>query len=861
MVDMQVHQKSASTFNEIEKLVQQLYQQNSPQQISQIQNILQTSQRSELGWQLADALLESQDENVRFFGALTFTVKINNDWCVRYYLHQYHDRVQCNLDDVVPLMRTAIMLPKPESDTRLIEESIKCFQSWVVYAHGAWTGKACQYTLRQLIPYIARPLWDHDIFEVAADCWTELMGTFPAFFTPESMVQLVEFLTSQNAQNLLSLIVKGEYEPEAVAYSRLLLAYGDVSLQDLAREQDSPPVQVLMRSLMQLLAFEGYAGAEDDICTPAMEFWQAYTEFLIDECHAKDDQVEPWMDSARRYVMQVVEQCWVKIRMPSEEVYAQWTSDAKGDFKVFRTDVVDLLQSAYTLLNAIIFDRFAHLTLESLRNQAWLHLEASLFCLNALAESISDDDTVDATLSTLFGSGLFAAMINDTLDIPSKTQQTALSLIISFTSFFERHIQFLPSMLSFLFVSIRTPALAGVAAKAVQSTCDSCRNSLVSEIDAFVEQYDDLLRCEDLESGTKERINGAIAAVIQALPSDQQKIASLGKLLAFVERDVMACLGFAETHVPVGAEEKGLCALRCLVSIGKYLQTPDDNPIDLESEPVTEDELYVATIWTPFQHRMVQSIYAVRGALGTNNGDVVEAICQVFRTGFRENFPGPFVFAPSVIETYVASTSLQTPRLENVLGTAGAMLSAHTRAGATRIDLSATRFLQHLFHITAAMDHNPANEPEVCSSCITLASKYVPHYLHIFLDPRYRDHFINFILLTIHSMQCQEIMPRRSAGFFWTSLFVRYDLKADVQELVDSILAQYGPQVTQAIINNIGGDAARSELENWTNPLRQMVSTEVRSRQWISEALSSRNFPSTKVDDAQKKLFLEQVMQ
>ncbi|KAL8922875.1 MAG: hypothetical protein Q9172_003381 [Xanthocarpia lactea] len=792
----------------MEKLVQQLYQQNSPQQISQIQNILQTAQRSELGWKLADALLESQEEHARFFGALTFTVKINNDW------------VQCNLDDVVPLMRTAIMLPKPESDTKLIEESIKCFQSWVVYAHGAWTGKACQLTLRSLIPCIARPLWDHDIFEVAADCWTELMGTFPAFFTPESMVQLVEFLTSQNAQNLLSLIVKGEYEPDAVAYSRLLLAYGDVSLQDLAREQNSPPVQVLMRSLMQLLAFEGYAGAEDDICTPALEFWQAYTEYLIDECHTKDDQVEPWMDSARRYVMQVVEQCWVKIRMPSEEVYAQWTSEAKGDFKVFRTDVVDLLQSAYTLLNTVIFDRFAHLTLESLRNQAWLHLEASLFCLNALAESISDDDTVDATLTTLFGSGLFAAMINDTLDIPSKTQQTALSLIISFTSFFERNIQFLPSMLSFLFVSIRTPALAGVAAKAVQSTCDSCRDSLVSEIDAFVEQYDNLLLSEDLESGTKERINGSIAAVIQALPSDEQKIASLGKLLAFVERDVMACLEFAENHALVGAEEKGLCALRCLVSIGKYLQTPDDNPIDLESEPVTEDELYVATIWTPSQHRMVQSIYAVRGALGTNNGDVVETICQVFRTGFRDNFPGPFVFAPSVIETYVASTNLQTPRLENVLSMAGAMLSAHTRAGATRIDLSATRFLQHMFQLIAAMDHNPANEPE-----------------------------------------CQEIMPRRSAGFFWTSLFVRYDLKADVHVLVDSILVQYGPQVTQAIINNIGGDAARSELENWTNPLRQMVSTEVRSRQWISEALSSPTFPSSKVDDAQKKLFLEQVMQ
>lgn len=32
---------------------------------------------------MADVLLASEDPNVRFFGALTFTVKINCNWCVR----------------------------------------------------------------------------------------------------------------------------------------------------------------------------------------------------------------------------------------------------------------------------------------------------------------------------------------------------------------------------------------------------------------------------------------------------------------------------------------------------------------------------------------------------------------------------------------------------------------------------------------------------------------------------------------------------------------------------------------------------------------------------------------------------------
>ena len=60
--------------------MQQLYLPGLPQKIARIQVILQKLQRSQDGWQFADALLQSQDDKVRFFGALTFTIKINHDW-------------------------------------------------------------------------------------------------------------------------------------------------------------------------------------------------------------------------------------------------------------------------------------------------------------------------------------------------------------------------------------------------------------------------------------------------------------------------------------------------------------------------------------------------------------------------------------------------------------------------------------------------------------------------------------------------------------------------------------------------------------------------------------------------------------
>lgn len=67
---------------DVEQLVKQLYQPGRSRVVAQIQDQLQQLQRSSDGWQMANALLGSEDVNVRFFGALTFTVKLNNDGSV-----------------------------------------------------------------------------------------------------------------------------------------------------------------------------------------------------------------------------------------------------------------------------------------------------------------------------------------------------------------------------------------------------------------------------------------------------------------------------------------------------------------------------------------------------------------------------------------------------------------------------------------------------------------------------------------------------------------------------------------------------------------------------------------------------------
>lgn len=66
-------------YDEIERLVKSLADPGNAKTISQNEATLRVLQRSSQGWEIADALLKSDDEQVRFFGALTLTIKLNAD--------------------------------------------------------------------------------------------------------------------------------------------------------------------------------------------------------------------------------------------------------------------------------------------------------------------------------------------------------------------------------------------------------------------------------------------------------------------------------------------------------------------------------------------------------------------------------------------------------------------------------------------------------------------------------------------------------------------------------------------------------------------------------------------------------------
>lgn len=73
------------------------------------------------------------------------------------------------------------------------------------------------------------------------------------------------------------------------------------------------------------------------------------------------------------------------------------------------------------------------------------------------------------------------------------------------------------------------------------------------------------------------------------------------------------------------------------------------------------------------------------------------------------------------------------------------------------------------------------------------------------------------------------------------------------------MLHQLGPLLAQALVYNVGGMAARSELDKISDPLKKLV-LQVRSKSWLDVALRSDSFPSDKVTEKEKNAFLQKVI-
>jgi hypothetical protein len=350
-------------------------------------------------------------------------------------------------------------------------------------------------------------------------------------------------------------------------------------------------------------------------------------------------------------------------------------------------------------------------------------------------------------------------------------------------------------------------------------------------------QYQQFLNGPTSDPYTKEKVIGGVAAIIQAITPESAKVAPLMALIENIERElaqtreVMKNGGDREL-----AELNGLTALQCLANVGKSLQVPDDIPINLyDDDNAAETEK--ARFWNGEQGQAVQSritgCFSILEVLG-NNGEAIDAVCAVLKSGYTETVPGPFVFPPSVTVSFLQQCSATTPHLESVVLTACTLISQHSRAGSERIDNEAHAVYQQVLSFAQALGR-PREDPAVGHNIIDVFHRLFPRYADVFLDS-------TFI---------------RAAGPANTTIIVSPEIAAKALQVVNT----FGQSLTQSLVRQVAGMGQRSELDSVAEPLRALFSAlPAQGKAWVEAGLWSEHFPPVVqgVGDAEKRRFLQQ---
>ncbi|KAI1844669.1 hypothetical protein JX266_009125 [Neoarthrinium moseri] len=969
-----------SSLDEVEQLVIKLYEPNSASAISHIQEVLQRLQKSPEGWQIAEGLLSRPSDNVKFFGALTFIVKLNTDsiedgdaqsvlrnlinwllksletgagvivirklcsaltthfihfshlWpsCVRRMLHflqtnstdidgtsapspenalrgltpqksvtalwfaaalaeeaektdpsstkyiSLHERLVNNVQDIALLLAHSL---SRGTEVQGQQEAIRCLQAWLLYAQRA-PNEQLKSALRPLLQPTIKCLVVDELYDNAIDLLTDTLSNWQNFFTREDYDLLYNLFDSNWSQEKYQNLQSGDFEFDSVQFGLLMVAFGDAQITELM-DASNERAQRFLAGLVGLLTAEGHPVAEDKIFVPALEFWSQFVENLVDNMYSEPQESVSWDTPPLSYLTQVVSHCWKKIQYPSLDVYNSWDSTERVGFGDARKDVSDLLQSVFTISGQPLISLFVDLTLQGVSNSAWAELEAAAFCLGSLSDCVSDSTSCDDILSKVFGSQLFDLLRQGQSVVPVRARQTCLSLIERYSDYFTRHAEYLPAALNLLFSAVGDHPLAGPSSKSIYRLCSSCRALLTSEVDAFLSQYESLRSAPNLDSLAEERVVGAIASIVQAVPDEATRLHAFRRLMVSLGTDVERSLQLKDYNsnvdpndpviaraydlaqrpsAPVASSEVALLAairaLRCLLGCAKGLQAPSESFVDLDAEESTSS-LTANPELEQMQRDIIGILARIKDVFGEST-EALDVICSILKAGFSETEPGPFVFSPQVITEFL--TSSWHNRVASAISTACVFVTSIYN-GSNKRQLPG--IIHQLLPWVVGLLHqlqDPVNDPELAQYGVEFTQKAMIKAPGTFIQLQPTTLLEYLFMFAIKMLNGREPLPKAAAADFWTSFITLKTSDQDTQSAIDSAMGHLGPMVAHSLVQNIGGKASRSELDKLSDPLKKLVVQHVHAKQWLEAALNDTSFPSDKVSHDDKALFLKKIV-
>ncbi|KAK2749846.1 hypothetical protein FQN57_005260 [Myotisia sp. PD_48] len=924
-------------------------------QAAAIQDRLLTLQKSAAGWMIADGFLGSDDPSVRFYGPLTLTMKINQDWnilnleqrmsllirlvdcfillinncetplvmrkffstmtcfffkpdapwtyCLRHiavslangkYLAEdasdsrsfeslalpslSHERLLAVLSYTSALAEEAsrYATERTESRNRLLEnavdaialvnygcqraikniegngnkqgtdqavntaqESISTLHAWLCSFYTAkYNPPNLASLVAQPLDFAARFLVLPAVASVSMELFTEVLANQPKLVNAAHIRAVLEFLVGPSGEQYMIAILNGDHEEEMMRFLDLLLRYSITKqVEILTGPMDEPHDKVLFL-LYKLFHSPGVAQVDDMVTNLVLEFWSEAAND-VDEL-IMEDAIDV-TDDLRQKFARVITECEHKLRFPDQSVTSDWDDDEIKLFNAFRRDFTDFLLSVYPLLGVDVIRHVLDQASSSIAKEDWAGFEVALFCLASLAESVAENQHADDVLHTLFHSDLFESVCYGRQIIPSKTRQTLADVVERYTPYFERNSNLLPAVLNFLFASLEFPACDQGASRSISALCRTCRKALPQYVEGFIQKFHELRGKPALNGHTLERVAEGIAAVVQAVERDEEKAIWLLKLLEPLFEEAQKASQEAVTGQPELGLLRGLTVMRCTASIGRGIRAPDDDVIDLDSEGSIPNS---SSFWVtnPLGTSIPATIIRILDVLldrFPNDGEIIEATCDVLKAGYTEKSPGPYVLPTEVTVRFVKATNMSSPRFPTVMASATAFLASHALKPSA-IQAEVLELIMHVAVLIHTMVATPdAYDPEAAHSCIDFLTRLLPKYhADLFgLDQTAGETpspLPTLLSFTLHVLKGPDPLPLRAACSFWAVLLSLPNLPShiissagamnrDQQAAQPALLDRYLGALGDIVMRQVAGRCARSDLEHFDGIIKKFI--------------------------------------
>ncbi|KAK5208484.1 member of the karyopherin-beta [Exophiala xenobiotica] len=631
---------------------------------------------------------------------------------------------------------------------------------------------------------------------------------------------------SKRAKEMLYLLVQGDFSAEGILYVDLLESVMSQVDTTTSEYLHSGRYNEVVQTLRRLLRCEGVAVIEDPVCQIALEKVSEIVEGFAD-----------WEDGdtaatfIRDLAADACDACLSKVKIPQEQMSIatqDWDADDRAKFQDFRYDVHDFLQSAFAVLGNALIEGIVKTILSQVEDPDWSAFEAAIFSLTAFSDTMSSDPgTYDSLITTVLSSPPWHYILQSGTTVPDKARQTGIRFIADNVVYLRRHPDSMVLVLNFLFSSLHLQGSASAASKAIYSLCESHRTTLTEGLPQFMAS---LTTVGDLAEAESHRLYAAIAAIIQALPTEEAKIQPLAELLASIPSVSVVLTGEDQDQ----DERQRLCidAMQTLASIGRGLRSPDDVPIDLES-PNTQQSMFWHNGPGASGQRDVLNLYQaiLLKMQPWADATFIEACCDFIKSGFTEQHPSPFKFPDSVGLNLVTHwLTLENPTIDTAMTCASSFLAA---VESNNIQSCLRGILYPVItnqQTTLSSYHQAQQLPSsnFASASLDFLARLTTRWGAVWFFMQDAGEMLGVAFeLALVLMAESDTLPRRSAAAFFATVVdcsgPGGPLEMEASQRISVIVRAFGPRTLSLVARLLGGDCARSEIESLTETLKKSV--------------------------------------